>query len=318
MTVLVSRMSLTEPFNAVMVLLEMTMVEMIGVELKLNVVCELFAHSRTERHHLNPRMLRTNYPAIQQLFHASHPSIPFFVAALLGLFLILLPPMLRRTNKFPVKGRVNFSPWTMINLGGTVDSYYRRKSRFRRSSGNRIRQERCWYRSCLKEWRKAETRIGKSWGIIPSIRLLTASRLRVFRQNRNSLFIVRIWPTQRKQRRRLLLVNVFLILWCAVQESFWTLRNWQSRRCNSRILRWPVNRSPRLYDENDLLYSVMDSSRIHFTDSTDFRPQSMQWSDLRSLPTRQRDVLYSLHLCSRSAFSPDTQLMRLPKQLYEC
>jgi hypothetical protein len=51
-------------------------------------------------------MFRTNYTAIQQLTHASHPSIPFFVATLLGLFLIFLPAMFRRTNKFPVKGRV--------------------------------------------------------------------------------------------------------------------------------------------------------------------------------------------------------------------
>jgi hypothetical protein len=49
---------------------------------------------------------RTNYPAIQQLFQASHPSIPFFVAAFLGLIIIFLPAMFRRTNKFPVKGRV--------------------------------------------------------------------------------------------------------------------------------------------------------------------------------------------------------------------
>ena len=55
-------------------------------------------------------MLRSNnYPALQELFNASHPSIPFFVAALVGLLLILLPAMLRRENKFPVKGRVLFS-----------------------------------------------------------------------------------------------------------------------------------------------------------------------------------------------------------------
>ena len=52
-------------------------------------------------------MLRdNNYPAIQELFSASHPSIPFFVASVIGLVLILLPVMLRRENKFPVQGRV--------------------------------------------------------------------------------------------------------------------------------------------------------------------------------------------------------------------
>ena len=54
-------------------------------------------------------MFRSTYPAIRELFHAPHPAIPFFVASFLGLLLILLPAMLfRRTNKFPVKGRVNF------------------------------------------------------------------------------------------------------------------------------------------------------------------------------------------------------------------
>jgi hypothetical protein len=51
-------------------------------------------------------MLRTEYPAIQQFFNARHPSIPFFVASFIGLLFILLPAMLRRTNRFPVKGRV--------------------------------------------------------------------------------------------------------------------------------------------------------------------------------------------------------------------
>jgi hypothetical protein len=53
-----------------------------------------------------PRMFRSNYPAIQELFHSPHPSIPFFVASFIGLLFILLPAMFRRTNKFPVKGRV--------------------------------------------------------------------------------------------------------------------------------------------------------------------------------------------------------------------
>ena len=54
-------------------------------------------------------MFRTTYPAIRELFHAPHPAIPFFAASLFGLLLILLPAMLlRRTNKFPVKGRVAF------------------------------------------------------------------------------------------------------------------------------------------------------------------------------------------------------------------
>ena len=52
-------------------------------------------------------MLRTQYPAIQQFFNASHPSIPFFVASLIGLIIILLPGMFRRRNHLPVKGRVN-------------------------------------------------------------------------------------------------------------------------------------------------------------------------------------------------------------------
>jgi hypothetical protein len=56
------------------------------------------------------RMLRTNYTSIQQLFHASHPSIPFFIAAFLGLLIIFILPMFRRTNKFPVKGRVIVPP----------------------------------------------------------------------------------------------------------------------------------------------------------------------------------------------------------------
>ena len=54
-----------------------------------------------------PAMLRTNYTAIQQLFNAPHPSVPFFVASLVGLLIIFLPAMFRRTNKFPVKGRVS-------------------------------------------------------------------------------------------------------------------------------------------------------------------------------------------------------------------
>jgi hypothetical protein len=50
---------------------------------------------------------RNNYPAIQQFFNASHPAIPFFIASAFGLFLLALPMLFRRTNKFPVKGRVS-------------------------------------------------------------------------------------------------------------------------------------------------------------------------------------------------------------------
>ena len=52
-------------------------------------------------------MFRSTYPAIQELFHARHPSIPFFAASFLGLLFILLPAMLRRRNRLPVNGRVS-------------------------------------------------------------------------------------------------------------------------------------------------------------------------------------------------------------------
>ena len=51
-------------------------------------------------------MFRSTYPAIQEFFHARHPSIPFFIASFLGLLFVLLPAMFRRRNHLPVKGRV--------------------------------------------------------------------------------------------------------------------------------------------------------------------------------------------------------------------
>ena len=80
-------------------------------------------------------MFRTNYTAIQELTHASHPSVPFFVATLLGLAFIFLPAMFRRTNKFPVKGRVN-SPLKRVPDQDIVGVGDWGKSGTRRSNGN--------------------------------------------------------------------------------------------------------------------------------------------------------------------------------------